>query len=402
VSGKTGSIEHIYEDMTNEVADIYQNKVGSLINKLVEFLGERNVKYCLRRHEHSLKSAGTIFREYYLKDRHPWLSAFAQYYELINKAKSINKHLTPELKDLAIDANKVITFQKNMPDSVKNKYRRDLLDIDSARNYLFEIKTAWHFYSKSKGCGIYWYEDDSSKHPEFLVKEPDLQFNVADKLIPEIEKRNYSGRIDIILEGRLKSHTINKLCVEVLKVMDGGVLHGDCEIAPFGYLALDLSSVSGIIIDMNEHMKKFYERKADKSHGAIFARCENGRPVDPIELTVMSEKADTVLDEINNKISKAETQLDKSKPGLIVCFLEGVNGFELSKLKTKSGLQLMTKDVLAKDKFSHVVGINYSSESMVEKGGNFEEIFNPALFFRNHKCKFKEAKNFEFISPPRF
>jgi len=145
---------------------------------------------------------------------------------------------------------------------------------------------------------------------------------------------------------------------------------------------------------MDERMKKFYERKANEAHGAIFARSEEGRP--------MSEKADTVLYEINNKISNAETQLDESKAGLIVCFLEGVNGFELHKLKSGSGLQLMTNDVLAKDKFSHVAGIGYFSESMVEKGSNFEDIFNSALLFRNHKCKFEKAKTFEFLSPPRF
>ena len=407
--------------MENQVTDIYPHKSGSLINKLVEFLGERNVKDCLRRYKEALKSAGPIFREYYLKQRHPWLSALGQYYELTNKAKSIHRNLTPELKALVIDAKKVVTLQENMPDSVKNKYRTVLLDTDHARNYLFEIQTAWHFFVKD--YDIRWYEDSSSKHPEFLVEAPGFHFNVeckwisvdiarkihrkdfygfADKLIPEIQKRNYVGRLDIILKGRLKSGTFEKLCANVLKVIDGGILHGGCQIAPFGSLTLDLSCFSGVVIDINEHMWKLYERKADKAHGALFAKAEGTKALDPIELIVMSEKADTVLDGIKGKISNAEKQLDQSKPGLIVCFLEGVNGFEVHNLKSESGLQIMTNDVLWKNKFSHVAGISYSSESMVEKGGNYEEIFNPALFFRNHKCKFQEAKTFEFISPPRF
>jgi len=65
-------------------------------------------------------------------------------------------------------------------------------------------------------------------------------------------------------------------------------------------------------------------------------------------------------------------------------------------------LQLMTKHVLAKDKLSYVMGIAYSSESMVKKGYDSEEIFNPGMFFRNHKCKFQEAKTFEFLSPQKF
>ena len=84
-----------------------------------------------------------------------------------------------------------------------------------------------------------------------------------------------------------------------------------------------------------------------------------------------------------------------------MCFLEGVNGFELCKLKGDSGLQRMTYHVLNKDKYSHIAGVNYSSERMVRKKTGAEEIFNSALFFRNRKCKFKEATNFEFISHPR-
>jgi len=97
-------------------------------------------------------------------------------------------------------------------------------------------------------------------------------------------------------------------------------------------------------------------------------------------------------------LSNAEIQLDESKPGLIACFLEGVDGFELYTLRDKSGLKCVTEYVLDKNKFSHVCGIAYSSgECMVKKGDGLEEIFNPALFFRNDKCKFKEAKTFKFL-----
>jgi len=350
------------------------------------------------------------------------LSALEQYYELTNKAKSIHRNLTPELQALANDANKVITLQNKMSHSVKNKYKRAFLDSNNARNYLFEIHIAWHFFAN--GYDIQWYQDDSSKHAEFIVKLSALQFNVeckritvdiarkihrkdfygfADKLIPEIKKRNYGGRLDIILEERLKSGTFDKLCMEVLKVIDSGILHGDREIAPFGSLALDMSYASRVSIDLNESMEKLCERKADEAQGAIFVSSDAGKPVDPIELTVMSKQADEVLYAIKNIISEAaEKQLDVSKPGLIACFLEGIHGFELHKLRSKSGLQAMAKYILDKDEFSHIAGISYSSESMVKKGSNYEEIFNPGLFFRNHKCKFKEAKTFAFLSPLRF
>ena len=391
------------------------------IKSLINFLGECQVLRSLKKYEQSLKCSGVLYRDYYLKKRHPWLDALTQYYELVRNAKTIHKNLTPELQSLAIDAKKVYEVQRSMPGSIKNKYKRDLLDENRGYNYLFEIEIAWHYLLQD--YTLHWYEDDSGKRPEFRVKAPNLSFNVeckwvsvdiarkihrrefyllAEKLIPEIEKRKYSGQLNISLEDRLTSETINELCPEILKQIDGGLLQGESKIESFGTLTLDLHSNSGAFIDFNEHMVDSYKRKADKAHLAVFAGAKDGKAVDPIELTVMSEKADTILNEIQKRISEAaKDQLDCSIPGLIVCFLEGVNGFELCELKSDSGLQRMTCHVLNKDKYSHIAGVNYSSERMVQKETGAEEIFNSALFFRNRKCKFKEATNFEFISRPR-
>jgi len=407
--------------MENRARKIYTNKAGSLIAKLITFFGESNVRECLKRYEHSLKSSGTVFREYYLKNRHPWLNAIGQYYRLTSQAKSIHRHLTPELMALVTDAKKVTTLQNQMPDSVRNKYKRDLLDPDRARSYLFELQIAWHFFVRN--WDIQWYEEDSGKHPEFVVKAPDLHFDVeckwisvdiarkihrrdfyrfADQLIPQIKKRKYAGRIDIKLKDRLDGTTVNALCKEVLKIIDSGFLQGDCDITLLGSLALDVKGASEILVDVNECTKQVYERKPDEAHGAVFGKAKGTKIIDPIEITVMSEKADTVLDEIKERISKAETQLDESRPGLIVCFLEGIDGFELHELGSETGLQCMTNYVLDKDTFSYVMGIAYSSESMVMKNHQYEEIFSPGLFFRNHKCKYEATKTFDFLSPQKF
>jgi len=406
--------------MQREIANIYEHKAGSLINKLVGFLGEDNVKHCLGRYEKAMKSAGPIFKEYYLRYRHPWLDALGEYYGLIKKGKSIHRHLSPGLKGLAVDAKKVVTLQRHMPDCVRNKYKRDLLDMESGRSYLSELQIAWDFFVK--GYALQWYEDDSARHAEYLVQAPSFAFDVeckrisvdiarkihrkdfygfADRLIPEIEKRNYAGRVDVILEDRLKSSSFCKLCAKLMEVIDAGTLRGKFPVAPFGSLVLDLGGTCGIPIDFNKRMQKLWERKMDNAHGAIFARAEGRKPVDPIELTVVSEKADSVLDGIKERISDAARQVGKSRSGLIVCFLEGVNGFELEKLRSESGLQLMTNDTLRSDKFSHVAGIAYCSESVSELRANAEEIFRSTLLFRNKSCKFEDAKSFRFFSPRR-
>ena len=74
-----------------------------------------------------------------------------------------------------------------------------------------------------------------------------------------------------------------------------------------------------------------------------------------------------------------------------------MSGNELYKLSKDSGLQIITCDVLNKEKYSHIVGVNYSSESSVVKEMYSEQHFKNGLFFRNRKCKFKEATNFNFI-----
>jgi hypothetical protein len=119
-------------------------------------------------------------------------------------------------------------------------------------------------------------------------------------------------------------------------------------------------------------------------------------------LTLRSKKADAVLDEVRRRITEAaQSQLDKSIPGLLACFLEGVDGFALNSLKNNSGLKNMTDSVLASDKRSHIAGVIYLSEAMVHAGRGLQEFFGPALFFRNHKCEFEAARKFAFLSPPK-
>ncbi len=406
--------------MADEIPQIHQSEARSLIKRLMSFLGEYNVQKAVERYERSMLKSGPLIREYYLKDRHPWFRAFTQYYDLIRKGKSINRNLTPELQKLAIDGKKVITVQEQMPRSVKKKFKRDLLDIDSARNYLFEIEIAFHFFQK--GGNIQWYEDVSGMHPEFLVKTPGLDFNVeckrisvdiarrihrkdfaklAQNLLPDIQKRGYSGSVDIVLEERLTNKSSRGMCVNILELIDEDSLRGHYKIQNLGSVDLDLKCAAGSEIDITERCKAFYKSRPEKAHGAFLANAKGNKGADPIELTVMCEKADTVLDGIRDKISNAEEQLDESKPGFIVCFLEDIRDFDLHELSEGSGLQIMTCNVLAKKTFAHVAGISYSVESIVAKEGNCEEFINRGLLFRNPNCKFEEAKAFEFLLPPR-
>jgi hypothetical protein len=403
--------------MITLIEDIHDYEVSALINKLISFIGRKEVERCLEKYRASLQSSSYIFREYYLKYRHPWWHALTEFFEIEKSGKSVRRHLSEELKILAGDAKKINTLQKIMPECIKEKYKRDLADDERAYDYLFELQIAWHFFLK--GYYIKWHENDSERHSEFLVKASDFEFNVeckrisvdasrkirrrdfyrlAEKVIPNIEDMGYFGIIDIILEDKLdrNENFLNKIVSQVCQEISNKRLNGDYKI-PSGTLHLELKQTTGIPINIHDHFNDLWKRKSHQAHGVIIAKAKYGKPVDPIELTLMCNKSNKVLDGIRDTISEAgKLQLDKSKPGLIVCFLEGID--DLSELATDSGLQIMSSLLLLKDSFAHIAALCYSSEKRIEKDANTERFPNQALIYRNPLCKFEQARDFQFLS----
>lgn len=137
-----------------------------------------------------------MFREYYLRVRHPWWDSLLFFRKLQRNGKSIRKHLNSALKSLAADAKMTTTLQRHMPEPVKEKYKKNLVDKERAIDYLFEIRLAWHFYLK--GCSIIWEDDPQSRQAEFMVIDGRIHFNVECKRISvdiarKIRERDFSG-----------------------------------------------------------------------------------------------------------------------------------------------------------------------------------------------------------------
>jgi len=352
-----------------------------------------------------------------LKDRHPWWNALVQFRELDKAGKSISKHLTPKLIKLAGDAKKISVLQRNMPDSIKRKFKRDLVDNERAIDYIFEVMMAWHFFSND--CKILWHGGNSTNHSEFLVKEQKFDFNLeckrisvdaskkirrrdfyrfADIIIPLIQELGYFGSIDITLSDKFHGSDdfINKLSNEIISNVKPNQLNGKFEFS-FGILFLNLKTASEVVVNLSECLVKLQERLPHQAHGVIIAKSKSGQSIDPVEMTLTSEKSGNVLKDIRKKLSKAaKNQLPQSEPGVIVCYLEGIN--DLSELATDSGLQLITSAVLSKEKYTHIAAIGYCSESMIYRDTIAEEHFNQSLIFKNPNCKFEKARNFDFLS----
>ena len=398
------------------IKTIHPSEIRKIIRLLITFLGQSTIENCIATYNKSLRFSGPTFREYYLKKRHPWWEALNTFLELERSGKSVQKHITDDLKRCCRDGKIITTLQKSMPEKVRKKFKKDLIDENRARDYLFELQIAWHYYQN--GFEIIWYEEEGC--PEFLVKTSNFDLNVeckrvsvdasrkirkkdfyrlADTLLPKIEKQHLQGKIDIILNDRLHSSqqyldSLSKQVLETLKIYQK-IQNFDI---PYGSLSLDIMEQDGKPIDFIQKSHELLRQKGDETHGVILAKRENGYPVNPLELTIKSKKASKVLLGIKNKIKEAVTkQLDPSKPGLVICFLESIE--DLNDLANDSGLQKMSSYLLNQKGFEHIAAIGFSSEERITKEVNAELHDAQGLIFRNPNCHFNEQiKDFPFLS----
>lgn len=395
--------------------DIHPKEVGSLIKKLIAFIGHNRIENALNKYEASLKSSGPMFREYYLRVRHPWWDSLLFFRKLQRNGKSIRKHLNSALKSLAADAKMTTTLQRHMPEPVKEKYKKNLVDKERAIDYLFEIRLAWHFYLK--GCSIIWEDDPQSRQAEFMVIDGRIHFNVeckrisvdiarkirerdffrlADKLIPLLYAAELTGRVSIVLNGKLASNDnyLNQVTSEVITVAKRTPTD-DSEIF-CGSVVTDLKKANGTKFDPNKSGWLPYKNTPLDAYGAIFAKPYNNKLIDPVELIISSTQPYYTLKAIEDRIKRAKNQLNPSVPGLICCLLSGIS--DLQGLENESGLKNMTNHLLAKNSFGHIVAIGYSSETVVRRDKHGNNLFNNGLVCRNNKSnKFPHMKNYPFL-----
>ncbi len=402
--------------MRSSESNLKDNDASYYINKLFEFIGSFEVEKALQKHKRTLALSGPIVSKTILRNRHPWWNAVSKVLDMKKKGMSIKRRLTPEIKMLVADGLRITKLKRFMPDSVQRKYKRDLVDTHRAFDYLFEIQIAWHYYIK--GHELQWYEDDGEKHPEFLVKTPSFDFNVeckrisvdmkrkitrerfsrfVEKLFSGIDKINYSGNIDIVLNDRLESNYIDQLTEDIVGLVNSGKTKQIYQ-KPYGEVRLSLTTKIGKEINFEEVYKQPSDAEPRGKHIAYISLQKNGdNVVDPIIVSIVSKKPDKLLEGIYEKLyDAASSQLNNSTPGIIVAFLEDI--CDLRDLGSGTGLQLMTNKLLSKERLSHIAGISYCSETQIIRHITSEEFSFQNLFFRNPNCKFEDVKNYQFIN----
>jgi len=336
--------------------------------------------------------------------------------ELSKAGKSIHKHLSPNIEMLAADAKKVIELQKFMPDNVIRNYKGNLLDDKRANDFIYELHVAWHHLLK--GSEVQWNELDGPQH-EFTVKNGAFSFNVeckrisvdsfrkikrgdfynlVDLLLPDIQDRNLTGKVELAINDRLKGTDsfIDGLKAFILDTIDRGFTCGNYE-NDVCKINLNLLPGSNREVDMHQEYRDMWQSKMHQDHGAIIAKSHNNAPADPIHFLCRSEKLDHILKGIGTKLKDASNrQLNDSMPGIISVFVEDIDDF--SDVASESGLQMMTSEFLASEKRKHIAAVIYSSDSKCLPDAMTKTYFSQGLIYRNNNCKFKDALGYKYLS----
>ncbi|MDH3999274.1 MAG: hypothetical protein OET90_10600, partial [Desulfuromonadales bacterium] len=396
---------------------VMEKEASRLIRRLEGFLGGATVDKALAKYEKSLKTSGPILERYYTPYVHPWWDSLKKYRKLVKSGKSVWKYMRdPFERSLIKSAYEIGILQADMPESVRDKFRKDLVDDKNAWAYLFEIQIASHYYQY--GYDISWYEDDGQPRPEFKVTADGFEFDVeckrisvdasrklrrvdfyrlAEMLLPELSARLLCGTIDIELAGRLpptRTQLENISNQIQLAIPDSGidsVIH-----FPFGKVTLSISRNVGQEANWNDLYSSMMARKHHSAHGVVFSTSGAITAKDPIQMLITPKKSEKVLQGIESKIKSAAKQLDGNRPGLICCYLEGLE--ELSGLEKESNLNKMSSHVLDRDGLSHVIGVSYCVESRPLHSGNVETFSMQGLIFRNPNCKFNVPPEVRFLT----
>jgi hypothetical protein len=394
----------------------YDYQVRGLIKRLIAFLGNSTIENCIRKYRQSLGCSGPIFKEYYLKTRHPWWEPLSLFFDIEDSGKSLKNHLTSALKRLTRDAYMISDLQGKMPIKVREKFKRDLVDDNNASAYLLELHIGWHFHRR--GFKVSWYEEDGK--PEYCITTPGFAFDVeckrisndafkkirrrdfyrfAEILIPQITGINLQGKLDLELYDRFHGNNqfIEDLCKRILTAIKTHGAEGVVNI-PEGVLALNLREKGHILVDWETELMEINDWKSQGAHAAIFGEGHAGQVANPIGVAMKSRKRNEVLTGIKDKIQgAARKQLDPSKPGLIVCFLETITNRDLHELAENSGLQKMSSYILNKGEYKHVAALIFCAEEENSGPGEVENFSAKALTFRNPNCVFDQAKDFPFL-----
>jgi hypothetical protein len=299
-------------------------------------------------------------------------------------------------------------------DRLKEKFRRDLLDPENARSYLFEFKVAFlHLLSGGK---IEWLESNDS-YAEFSVNRGDYSFQVeckfisydkglnchqrdfytiADWVLPSISQANLAGEIEITLNGKLPSNS------NELKALSDAIVQAAHAKQDMVKLANDLAEVrlilkprAGILLDQMSYMDELMMRKP----GAIYVvRSPSPTFQDPVALTLTSNRFTKMFFKaVLETMKNARAQFSAGSPGVLTLCLEGFSRDDLLQKNNKQNFDLISSHLFGLENSKNIAGICYVAQP------HFEQTFygwDFTMHCREHTnlhCSKRPPEGFRFL-----
>lgn len=384
-------------------ADVTDREAFRQIRQLVDWLGELRIRRGLETYDASLKLAdGPMYRDYYLKVRHPWWEPLNEFMKLKRKGVERVPHTSPRLTMLAADANKIVRLKRTMPRDVQDSFSRNLL-ADDPIGHLFELEVAWQYYLK--GFDLSWYSSKNSTIPEFSATRDSLTLNVecktiaadtgrrikrrtfyqlADRLIPQLEKDGLNGRVELLLKDDLPNSPVELTALSA--AIQDAVLRGDHgAISPWGavtYEAIPFGKTVYTAAELEELRDQYIETLPIQAGALFWAPVLSDGFVPPLLFVCVSETEDAFAAKIRDKMKQAYEQLPQSSPGVIAIHIPEIHSFR--GLESKHKLKRFTDEFFERENWQHIAEVLFLSDFHGE-----------STWYRHHRT----AAVLEFVNP---
>lgn len=191
---------------------VLSTEVHKYIQEFINFLGAEAVAKAIGDLGKNLSHHGRCYRMW-LQQVHPWLFTLLLYNQISTRRV---QSWPVQIQQLVGDAFMIVSLAKQMPEEVKEKYRKDLLTIQHS-DFLFEIIAAWHYHLQ--GYDIEWYPLGHEKGTEFRVQGGGIDFDVECR------------RFTVDIWSRVKMGTMADICDIIDDVLQENNCWGEVTVA---------------------------------------------------------------------------------------------------------------------------------------------------------------------------
>jgi hypothetical protein len=367
-------------------------------------LGEDEIEKRLTRLALQLESESGFYLQEWVIPRQSWWIGFKVAMEMISTRQSFRRQLTPLLEQPLQTAVKLSRFHRLMPDWMKDEIRSRLLHDENPNDVLFELDTAFHYYSL--GYDIEWIKtrpDEAIQTAEFLAKFQGLSFEVeckskeadagrkieraafyrfADRLLPRLQTIGLMGRINLTLPARLPRD--DKWQVDTTRTLESFYEVGDneVELADGSIANISLYQSDDRVRPFASVVEEMDPKSHPYAHHLIVGKRRGHNIANPLILRVESVRRDLFLTNVLRSLRAADDQFSGEYPGVICCRIPEIDSFE--GLQQDSALKNMTAKYFADHSKDFIYAITYVSEARRQISGNVILTDMPALIFRSN------------------